>query len=505
MKIPKEKLPNCHIQYPEDAEYIIEEIPARALLSAHRMDFYAKLLYIDHFVKDLDMSYARQVYLAQVRAVTGNTNSEKGNPQKDTGEKFITVFNKLIEDISKNGFDSNISLIPVDADGYVVDGAHRVSIAAYFNKTVTIIRFKEWRTGYSMNWEWLEKQLLPSRFMDAIALECCNWHDNLYMACLWPQSFVLTQEREKAFEFMKSKTTFFYRKKISLNRIGLRNFLMQIYGHMDWIGDVNNHYAGVIAKLKEVEYKGFDNVEFCLLQADSFDTVFNMKKEVRDIFNIGLSSIHITDNIRETKQIADLIFNPNSFHHLTHSYPDKFLGSYKLMLDFKKIISDNNLNWRNYVLDSSMVMAIYGIREAGDLDYLTTDKNQDIVSLKSYTPGLMEPNDKYLDYHSLSVKDMVCNPANYFIFNEIKFLTLKEIKYFKTKKGEIKDKNDVKLISAYVENDFVNHIKMFYLNFKHNYLIYKQKLFQKLVFVIVRCLKTIGLFNFCKKIYKMIR
>lgn len=502
MKIPVDKLPQCHIAYPDDADYIIEKIPARQLLDSRRMDFYAKLLYIDHYIKKLDMAFARELYLAHVAAVTGYTNAEKGNPEKNTAEKFISTFENLIDNISVNGFNPEKSLIPVDADGYVVDGAHRVCIAAYFDMAVTVIHFKDWRTGYSMNWQWLDRQLLPLTYQDTIALEFCRWHENLYMACLWPQSFTLPKEKEQADKLIEGTVTIVYRRKVKLNSIGLRNFLMQIYGHMDWIGNVDNHFAGVNAKLKEVEHKGIDKVEFYLLEADSYETIFNLKQEVRKIYNIGLSSIHITDNIRETRQIADLIFNPNSFHHITHSYPDKFKKSYSLLMEFKSILKDNDLDWHNYVIDSSMVMAIYGIREARDLDYMTVDQNKDEVSLHSIEKGSMECHEKYAIFHGIPIPDMIYNPQNYFVFNEIKFLTLKEIRCFKNNKGEGKDRNDIRLINAYIENDFVNRMKMILFKRRHDLMVFKHRYFHSPRHYLIILLRRTGLFEISREIYR---
>lgn len=499
MKVPLERLPKCHITYPEEADYVIEEIPARCLLSYKRMDFYAKLLYIDHYVKGIDMTYALNTYLAHIEAVTGFTNSEKGNKEKNNGNKFVEVFNKLIKDISENGFNSSISLIPVDADNYVIDGAHRVSIAAYFDKKVTIIRFKDWRTGYSMDWKYLKEMLLEERYLDFIALESTRWHQNLYMACFWPRSFTLPERKKQADEYIESRVNILYRKKIKFNKVGIRNFLLQIYGHMSWIGNVDNHYRGVNSKMDEVVFKDIETVEFYLLQADSFDTIFNLKKEVRDIYNIGLSSVHITDNIRETRQIANLIYNPNSIHHLLHSYPDKFIKSYRLLLSFKDIVKEHNIDPEIYVLDSSMVMAIYGIREAADLDYLTEDKDCQLISTLCKQQGSMECHDRFIKYHTASNKDLIYNPHNFFVFNDIKFLTLNEIYRYKKNKGEEKDKNDIKLISAYISNDWKSRISMRILNIRHTMMVYRRRFKQDSMKIIIQITKTFRIYEFCRK------
>lgn len=96
-----------------------------------------------------------------------------------------------------------------------------------------------------------------------------------------------------------------------------------------------------------------------------------------------------------------------------------------------------------------MVMAINGIREAGDLDYYTIDSEDKKESLHSMQPSCMECNDKYAIYHDISIMDMIYIPSNYFVFNDLKFLTLDAVKRFKKKKGEKKDLLDVKLIESF--------------------------------------------------------
>lgn len=503
-KIPLEKLAGSFISYPEEANFSIEEVPARSLLDYRRFDFCAKLLYIDHYVKGLDLSYAKEVYTAQVTAITAGTNKEKGNENKNSVDAFINAFNQLISDIKNNGFDSNKSLIPVDSTGYVMDGAHRLSCAAYFDQTVTIIKFKDWTVNYQTDWAFLKDNFLEEKYLDAMALEYCNWHQNLYMACLWPRSFSLPDEKKKADDYIAQKTNIVYRKKVQLDSKALHNFLLQIYSHMEWIGNVENQFAGVDAKIQEVYYKGLDSVEFYLLQADSYQTVFDMKQEVRKIYNVGLSSIHITDNIRETRQIADLIYNPNSLYHLKHATPDKYAKSFNNMLLFRNILKDNHLDWHNYVIDSSMSMAIFGIREAGDLDFLTTDGDEKKELIKNISHCILECNDKYLSLHKHDLKDLIFIPSNYFVFFEMKFLTLPNVAFFKRKKGENKDKNDVKLISAFLSDNFFNRLLSRLLRLRYVFSIKKRMYKNKIQKGLIFSLKKIGLYNAARNIYHKI-
>lgn len=501
MIVPIEKLSRSFMKYPKEADYVIESVPARTLLSYRRFDFYAKLLYIDHYEKGLDLTYAKKLYLAQVSAITHNTNAEEGNDEKNSADLFLSVFNQLINDIKTNGFNADVSLVPVDSNGYVIDGAHRVTIAAYYNLNVTIIRFLDWKTNLKTDWRFLEENFLEEKALDALALECCNWHDNLYMACIWPKSLTKKKEREEADKYIESEVHVVYRKKVSMSWFALHNFMLQIYGHMNWVGSPESHFSGVDAKVKEVVCKDYDECEFLLIEADSYQHIFDLKQAVRKIYGIGLSSIHITDNIRETKQIADLIYNENSLYHVKNAMPDRFLNSFRLVQTFKNIIAENGLKNSNFVVDSSMVMAICGIRNAEDLDFYTDEKYEKMNVL--FKDHKIENHENCLKFHGKSVVDLIHNPENYFVFNEVKFVSLPQMLKFKQARGETKDLNDVKMIKSFLHQNVFNRFMLVYCEKKHVLNIWLRTTKKKLGMKFKAFLKSVHLFDVAKKMYKL--
>ena len=188
MIVPIDKLDPCFQPFPQEAEYSIEWVDARTLMDYRRFDLMAKWVYIDHYIRRLDMTWATELYSAQVSAITGNTNAEKGNDKKQSISEFLSVFRNLIEDIKHNGFDESKSYIPVDAAGYMIDGAHRVTCAAYFNKPVKILRFKDWKVNYKTDYKFLLGYKLSEKYLDYMALTYSLCHENIYMLCLWSQT-----------------------------------------------------------------------------------------------------------------------------------------------------------------------------------------------------------------------------------------------------------------------------------------------------------------------------
>ena len=58
-------------------------------------------------------------------------------------------------------------------------------------------------------------------------------------------------------------------------------------------------------------YGSSKTIEFVFFESNlKLEDILAKKEEFRNVFHDGKHSLHITDNIAETKEIADLVFNP---------------------------------------------------------------------------------------------------------------------------------------------------------------------------------------------------
>lgn len=467
-----EHLDKCHLKFNPEWKHEDLLVDARDLLTHNRFDLYAILLYIDHKIKGVsDMQYAQSVYYQRTNVITGFSCSEKGNELKNSFEDFLATIDTLIDDFQNGRYDAQRSPIPVDCNNVIVDGAHRVCCAAYFKQKVRIVKFTDKDFHQHVTSDFLINNTLPIDIADAMALEACNWHNDLYMLFLWPKAFKNSTHLQKANELIEGKVPVIYKKKLQMNYNAIRNLMIQIYAHMDWVGTVDNDFYNTHVKADEV-WDSNGQVEFLLVRGKNTQEILNIKGEVRDIYGIGLSSIHSTDNIAETRIAANLIYNKNSIHHLHFGHPTQYVKSHHLIEFFKYKIDENALNIRDFVIDSSMVLAVYGIREANDLDYynLNDDVKLDYMNI--------EEHDEHLTYHNVSKVDLIINPANYFVYYGVKFISLNRLASFKKNRGEKKDINDLRLINTYVSSE--NKLKMQFLRMKDTFrrkkIIYKKNL-----------------------------
>ncbi len=437
-------LDKCHLNFDSSWQYIDEMIDARTLLSPNRFDLYAILLYIDHKLRGVvgELEYAKNVYYQRTNIITGFTCSEKGNDKKNAFEDFVFYLDALIDDFQNDRYDALRSPVPVDCNNVIVDGAHRVACAAYFNRKVRVIRFVDKDFGQHVTADFLLSNTLPTTVADAMALEATRHHDNLYMLFLWPKAFRDSGKLKQAHRIISNKVPIVYHKIEKMTYNGIRNLMIQIYSHMDWIGTVDNDFYNTHVKADEV-WNENGQVEFILVEGKDTQEILKLKAEIRNLYGIGLASVHSTDNIIETRIAAELIYNQNSLHHLQFGHPTKFPHSHHMIEKFKESITKHGYEVRDFVIDSSMILAMYGIRAANDLDYYTSLENVDLRN------DAYEQHDDFIKFHHFPKETLIYSPDKYFVYNGLKFISLDQLSFFKKSRGEKKDFNDLKMIEAY--------------------------------------------------------
>lgn len=481
-----DKLDKCYFKFSLDDRCVEEVVDARTLLGPFRFDFYGILFYIDQKVKGVtDLSFAKEVYKERTRAMTGFKLSEIGNAEKSSFEDFINVLDNLITDFLNDRYDYNKTLIPIDKKGEPIDGAHRISCAAYFNKQIKVLRFLD-REVTPYDYTYLRNELLPTDIADAMALEALNWHNDIYALFLWPKAHRDSTKLQSSLQIISDTHEVLYQVEYKLTFEAIRNLMIQLYGHMDWVGSIEDGYSNITGKADEV-WADNGRLRIVLIRANNCEEVLALKARIRNLFNIGLASIHSTDNIRETTMAMNALLNSNSRHHLLNSDVTRFKESYKLFTRFKGTLNQSPFDKSEFILDASMVLSIYGIRAARDLDYYCLHAEPQ----KRYPADsdIEEHDDTQKVYYSLPVRDLILNPQNYFVFNEIKFVTLQQLLLFKQNRyaatKEPKDAEDIKQIQNVLSHNskLIKYITRTKLNLKRRKRVLREKLRSTLIHV----------------------
>lgn len=289
----------------ENKSFNVKKINARHLLTITRFDLFAKLYYIKY--RQSKPEQAKKVYCEHIKVFNPDLR-EPGRNDKFGLDKFITTFDTLIQTFKVSSFDDSVSVIPVDKNGVILDGAHRVAALAYFDKEVTIAQFDDVESKGLFNYSYFINRGLSIETADIIALEATNWCRNLYAACLWPK-VSNHNDREQVKNFLKRYTNLLYEKNTLVSLGHLTQFVAKIYAEQDWVGTPQDHFKG--AKDKALHcYSLSRHFEVLFFQSSlSLNDIVGMKEEIRSHFNYGKHVIHITDNDSETRYISELMLD----------------------------------------------------------------------------------------------------------------------------------------------------------------------------------------------------
>lgn len=467
-------------------KYKVEYINARELITADRIDLVAKIKYIEAIDKGYKTDFFEDLYRETIAAFSDDTYKEPGNKEKNSFKKYTKIFKELIDEIKNNGFDINKSIIPVGKNNAIMDGAHRVSIAAYFNLDIPIVRFENIEIKYDADFFMMKQMNLE--YINYLIYEFCKLKNNIYAICLWQKCS--PEDVFKSLAKIKEKCNVIYRYKISLNYNGLKNLMVQIYNKHDWVGSYKDHHKGVLTKVDNC-YSENKDINIILVETDNVDEILKLKNSIREDVKIGNHSIHSTDNINETLQLLSLTLNENSVYGLNNYNPDKYYKFNVKFEKFKEIIKTNNISVDDVAIDSSAIMALFGIRENEDIDAIINEKYVNLFD----EIGLDDHNNQIVFYNK-SIDDLLYNPCNYFIYDGIKFLTLSNLLIMKKNRNEQKDQEDVILINNNLSDSKKSG------NFKILLKKTIRRIKRKTKKNLVDLLKKIGCFEMCRKFYK---
>ena len=440
----------------EDRELPIEYIRAQELLVSDRIDVLSKLIWLETFVGDHgSREYARRLYCNTLGALTNYSYIEAGaEKSKNSISSYEKVFHELCESL-KGGFDINQSVIPIGENKGILDGAHRLAIALYYNLEIPITRIEgAWPdngTGF------LRGKSMDEDLIEQLVIEYCSRKSDVYVLCVWPKA-LSSNNYDQIEKIINKRSKVIYKKELQLDKKALFNFVHQLYRDMDWIGNPQDGFAGTMLKVDQVCGSDSGKLEVYFVENITHDAVLQLKEDIRVCLGMDKDSIHSTDTQQECKRVANILLNPNSLHLIRKGDPTRYESFQDLLSNFKKAVAEKNLDINDFVVDSSAVLAVYGLREANDFDYISAC-NIELCGDK------IENHNNSLTYHRKSIEELLYNPKYYFYYDGIKFVCLDLVREFKERRKYESDVNDLGLICEFDSDtqnirEFISAIKI---------------------------------------------
>lgn len=283
----------------QDKVYTCTDVNARDLLHVSRFDLFAKLYYARN--RTVFATEALDVYVQHIKAFNPDM-QEPGREDKVTIEAFISTYDYLLDYFKENDFDASTSLIPVDEDGVILDGAHRVAALAYYGKSVTIVKFQGVKSKGPFDYRYFKERGLSWKICDIIANEMSVWREDILVACLWPK-MGNAKCKDAGLGFLSIYYQICYTKDIAVNLKAVEKLVKYVYAGQPWV----HHPESVMDKSVNCYGNTNKTLRVVVMQSSlSLDETIANKEALRMKFDSGKHSIHITDNVDESRDILPL-------------------------------------------------------------------------------------------------------------------------------------------------------------------------------------------------------
>lgn len=472
----------------------IEYIRAKDLLVSNRIDLVAKYKFVEAYDKGKKIPFIEKMYYAHLEAFSSGRFVEPGKEDtKKSFEDYLTIFRQLIENIKGNGVKKEISVIPVGKNNVILNGSHRTAIAMYYDMTVPIVRYEDLEVTY--DYRFFQEKLLDHQYLNYMITEYIRIKENVFFACIWPRA---DQSKWTAVDrLIKEKCDIVYRTSVVLTYNGLKNLMIQIYEKQEWCGNLQNGYRGVTGKA-DACYAESEKTIIYILDNARLPEIIDLKKNVRNIYQMANHSIHISDNSQESLKMAHLLLNANSVDALNYGQMFKYKRYIAIIKRLSKELVAYRLDSEAFLIDSSGVLGVYGIRYPNDIDCLTFHHLQDYHFSEKVTE-----HDEYISYYSSTKEELIYNPNYYLYAYEIKFCTLKVLLKMKKLRNEKKDCEDCKLIRPYIEKQITYKTKI--IQCKMKWVRKCRNAYAKIQMKLFTILKIFHLYDLVRKYYRLLK
>ena len=418
-----------------EARHEIIRLAPGALLSPTRLDIMAKYVYALHRVMGVPSGWGHHVYREHLRV--WNEFREGDESRKSSFDDYRVSFDRLIDGLSKKGFDERLGLIPVDRDNAIIDGSHRLAAALAVGAPVSAVRFNAQAGRY--DFEYFRQRGLGGDVLDDMALNYCHLDARVRVAVLFP---VARGRDDEIVQLLRDEGAIVYRKAVTVSHSGRANLVRLLYRNEPWLGDGSRPTPGLLHHVNS-RFAGLEPVRFVFFVGGHGEANRAVKEQIRSFFELGNDSIHINDSHEQTVSIAESVLNSNSLHFLNCARPRAVANFGGLFDTYKRWIADKGLDARRFCVDGSAVLAAYGLRDANDLDFLYAGH-----PVPPSPDALVSCHNHELAHYDAALGDLVMDPRNSFFCEGAKFVALHRIRGMKAKRAEPKDASDVYRIDA---------------------------------------------------------
>jgi len=278
-----------------------------------------------------------------------------------------------------------------------------------------------------------EEAFTSQAHADALALRYCQAHDDTMIILICSHETVVSAE---IFSMMAGEnSTVVYVKNIPLSCVGWCN--LHSFFDCQWYGSNFDGAKNLTLHVGLLRYP-----------SDKSDAVLAEKSGQAK--SCAITFVTVPEKVL---LLAQTCFNNNSLHFLQYARQAQFRQFNDLIVKFKKFLHAGAMNPDCFCIDTSAVLAAYGIRDCRDFDFI--HHGYDYLQVQCPNGSeLNSHNGGSLRYHSISKDELIFNPSYHFSYQGIKFTALHEVMAMKKKRNSKKDRNDIKLVDEFFKKNY---------------------------------------------------
>lgn len=419
-----------------ELELNMEEIEAKKLLVYNRLDLIPKIRFVEDVLAGEFRKFTKSDYKISLDAFSDGKFTEPGQANKNSFEFYVESFLNLIKNIKEHGFDPEKSVIPVGENNIILDGSHRLSIAIVLEIHVQIVRLENLSKIYSTTF--FLNSGVSSTTVESWVSDYLSRTSNHATFILWPK--LSTKHRDLALKIIeKSVDGIIYKRTDNYSKKSLHLITAVIYYGHPWTGSYIDRFNGCKAKARQISSGQNNSLTSITVQVNE-DLVEGIKKTIRDSLNVGNAGIHSSDNLDESKYISSHFYNYHTRNIFKRAKSLRYPLFLKNLFLFRDRVTDNNLCLDDFIIVSSSVLGLYGLRKPNDIDFLSSDSNFNLVENR-----VIENHHHVLAAYNSSKRDYLTESRNFIVFFGVKIYSIEEmIKSNKNRKENTKF-TDIKL------------------------------------------------------------
>ena len=154
----------------------------------------------------------------------------------------------------------------------------------------------------------------------------------------------------------------------------------------------------------------------------------------------GNYALHINDTHEETVRLAGQLFNANSIDLMNRGDLSFSRTTLALHAKFRAEIDKRGLDAEDFCVDGSSVMALYGLRDGNDFDFLTE------IDPPVFNEALINCHNTEVDWYEEPMNRLVYDPRLFLRYDGVKYVSLAVLGGMKLRRGEKKDRRDAAAI-----------------------------------------------------------